>query len=113
MYAGRAVEYGACREVLAKPTHPYTWGLLESIPSVSTGQEALRPIKGNPPSLVNLPPGCSFSPRCPYVERVGDNLCRTKLPELLRNQPDSTGLSRCHLIDPAGIFKVEVEPGLA
>jgi peptide/nickel transport system ATP-binding protein len=113
MYAGRAVEYGPCREVLARPTHPYTWGLLESIPSISMGQEALRPIKGNPPSLVNLPSGCSFHPRCPYVERVGDNLCRTKLPDLLRNQPDSTNLSRCHLINPLGIFKAEVEPGLA
>jgi len=113
MYAGRAVEYGACHDVLARPTHPYTWGLLESIPSVSTGQEALRPIKGNPPSLVNLPPGCSFSPRCPYVTRVADDRCRTVLPELRHNQPDSTDLSRCHLDDPLGIFTAEVEPGLA
>jgi peptide/nickel transport system ATP-binding protein len=113
MYAGRAVEYGTCRQVLASPTHPYTWGLLESIPSISMGQEALRPIRGNPPSLVNLPPGCSFSPRCPYAERVHDDLCRTQLPELQRNQPGSNDLSRCHLIHPVGIFEAEVEPGLA
>jgi peptide/nickel transport system ATP-binding protein len=113
MYAGRAVEYGACRDVLARPTHPYTWGLLESIPSVSTGMEALRPIRGNPPSLLSLPPGCSFHPRCPYVERVGADLCRTLLPELLPHQPNSTDVSRCHLIDPVGIFEAEVEPGLA
>src|SRR6476646_6986760 len=113
MYAGRAVEYGTSQEVLAAPTHPYTWGLLESIPSVSAEAEMLRPIRGNPPSLVNLPSGCSFHPRCPYVDRVQGNLCRTELPELLRRDSNGTDASRCHLADPEAIFKAEVEPGLA
>ena len=113
MYAGRAVEYGTSQEVLASPTHPYTWGLLESIPSVSAEAEMLRPIRGNPPSLVNLPSGCSFHPRCPYVDRVQGNLCRTELPELLRRDSNGTDASRCHLADPEAIFKAEVEPGLA
>src|SRR6476619_7572157 len=113
MYAGRAVEYGTSQEVLAAPTHPYTWGLLESIPSVSAEAEMLRPIRGNPPSLVHLPSGCSFHPRCPYVDRVQGNLCRTELPELLRRDSNGTDASRCHLADPEAIFKAEVEPGLA
>ncbi|HEX8970852.1 ABC transporter ATP-binding protein [Oryzihumus sp.] len=113
MYAGRAVEYGTAQEVLASPTHPYTWGLLESIPSVSTEHEMLRPIRGNPPSLVNLPSGCSFHPRCPYVDRVAGDLCRTELPELVRRDQVGTDASRCHLADPRAIFTAEVEPGLA
>jgi len=113
MYAGRAVEYGTAQDVLGRPTHPYTWGLLESIPSVSAEHEALRPIKGNPPSLVGLPPGCSFNPRCPYSDRVEGDRCFTELPELLPKSAESSVASRCHLTDPASIFKAEVEPGLA
>ena len=66
MYAGRAVEHGPVREVFADPQHPYTWGLLESMPSVERKVAQLHAIDGTPPSVINLPPGCSFNPRCPH-----------------------------------------------
>ncbi len=66
MYAGRAVEHGPVREVFADPQHPYTWGLLESMPSVERKVAQLHAIDGSPPSVINLPPGCAFNPRCPH-----------------------------------------------
>ena len=66
MYAGCAVEHGPVREVFADPQHPYTWGLLESMPSVERKVAQLHAIDGTPPSVINLPPGCSFNPRCPH-----------------------------------------------
>ena len=66
MYAGRAVEYGPAREVFDAPQHPYTWGLLESMPTVEAKVEHLRAIEGSPPSVIHLPPGCPFHPRCPH-----------------------------------------------
>jgi oligopeptide/dipeptide ABC transporter ATP-binding protein len=67
MYAGRAAEKAPKRDVFYSPHHPYTKGLLESIPSSSASGERLRPIPGAPPSLINLPQGCKFNPRCAYV----------------------------------------------
>jgi peptide/nickel transport system ATP-binding protein len=66
MYAGRAVEHGPAAEVFARPQHPYTWGLLESMPSVEGKVAFLRAIDGSPPSVIHLPPGCPFHPRCPH-----------------------------------------------
>jgi peptide/nickel transport system ATP-binding protein len=66
MYAGRAMELGARAEIFARPLHPYTWGLLESIPRVVSKGEPLLPIEGAPPSLIHVPPGCPFHPRCPH-----------------------------------------------
>ena len=67
MYAGRAVELGPTDELFDQPLHPYTWGLLESIPRRrAEGLERLVPIEGSPPSLINVPPGCPFHPRCPH-----------------------------------------------
>jgi peptide/nickel transport system ATP-binding protein len=66
MYAARAMEIGTKDEVFDQPLHPYTWGLLESIPRVDRRGEKLIPIEGSPPSLINLPQGCVFRPRCPY-----------------------------------------------
>jgi peptide/nickel transport system ATP-binding protein len=66
MYAGRAVEHGPAAEVFARPQHPYTWGLLESMPSVEGKVAHLRAIEGSPPSVIHLPPGCPFHPRCPH-----------------------------------------------
>jgi peptide/nickel transport system ATP-binding protein len=68
MYAGRIVERAPTRRIFAAPEHPYTWGLLGSIPRLDAprGRE-LVPIPGRPPSLIELPSGCSFHPRCPYV----------------------------------------------
>jgi peptide/nickel transport system ATP-binding protein len=68
MYAGRIVEAADTRTMFRAPEHPYTWGLLQSIPRLDKARdEELIPISGRPPSLISLPSGCSFHPRCPYV----------------------------------------------
>jgi peptide/nickel transport system ATP-binding protein len=68
MYAGRIVERANVRTIFAAPQHPYTWGLLGSIPRLTSPRDVdIVPISGRPPSLINLPSGCSFHPRCPYV----------------------------------------------
>jgi oligopeptide/dipeptide ABC transporter ATP-binding protein len=68
MYAGRTVEHGAKRDVFADPQHPYTWGLLASIPRVDQPRRKRLPsIAGAPPSLIDLPPGCAFRPRCAHA----------------------------------------------
>jgi peptide/nickel transport system ATP-binding protein len=69
MYAGRIVERGTAQEIFTVPQHPYTWGLLKSIPRLDNPRgEELVPIPGRPPSLINRPSGCHFHPRCPYVQ---------------------------------------------
>ena len=71
MYAGRIVEYADKDTIFAMPEHPYTWGLLKSIPRLDSPRgEELVPIPGRPPSLILKPPGCSFHPRCPYVREA-------------------------------------------
>jgi len=68
MYAGRVVEHSSTERMFSTPQHPYTWGLLKSIPRLDTPRsEDLVPISGRPPSLINRPTGCHFHPRCPYV----------------------------------------------
>ncbi|MEV4694193.1 ABC transporter ATP-binding protein [Micromonospora echinospora] len=82
MYGGRAVEHGSVERVLRAPQHPYTWGLLSSVPSLHADADAdLVPIPGNPPSLINLPSGCAFHPRCRWADVNGDR-SRTEIPEL-------------------------------
>ena len=94
MYGGRAVEYGTTRQILTHPEMPYTWGLLSSVPDVTADPNArLIPIKGNPPSLLNPPKGCAFHPRCPHMDKVPGNLCKTELPELTRG-PARRGRAR-------------------
>jgi peptide/nickel transport system ATP-binding protein len=66
MYAGRAMELGTRDAVFERPLHPYTWGLLESVPHVEQRGARLIPIEGSPPSLIHVPPGCPFHPRCPH-----------------------------------------------
>ena len=112
MYAGRIAEIGPVRDVIHSPRHPYTWGLLQSIPSAGaehTGDQ-LRPIKGMPPSLINLPTGCSFHPRCPYVMDV----CKKEEPHLLPAAVAGNGahLSACHLSleEKQRIWQQEVAP---
>ncbi len=69
MYAGRIVEHASAERIFADPQHPYTWGLLRSIPRLTAARtEELVPIAGRPPSLINRPSGCYFHPRCPYVQ---------------------------------------------
>ncbi|WP_069815737.1 ABC transporter ATP-binding protein [Streptomyces sp. TP-A0874] len=83
MYAGRAVERGSVAEVLSNPQHPYTWGLLSSMPRLSASvDEALTPIPGTPPSLLAPPSGCPFHPRCAYVAEVGASRCTGERPAL-------------------------------
>jgi oligopeptide/dipeptide ABC transporter ATP-binding protein len=74
MYAGRIIEQADAREIYANPRHPYTLGLLRSVPRLDEPRRArLDPIQGQPPDLTRLPPGCAFSPRCAYkVERCGE-----------------------------------------
>ncbi|MFI1969196.1 peptide ABC transporter ATP-binding protein [Streptomyces cinnamoneus] len=93
MYAGRAVERGTVREVLGSPRHPYTWGLLGSMPRLASAvDEPLHPIPGTPPSLLAPPPGCPFHPRCGFTGEVAGERCRTQRPEL----PEGRGAA-CHL----------------
>ncbi len=80
MYAGKLVETGSTDEVFYRPRMPYTLGLLGSLPRMDqSDKQRLTPIKGAPPSLLNLPPGCPFTPRCPIAEPV----CDTEEPALL------------------------------
>jgi peptide/nickel transport system ATP-binding protein len=83
MYAGRAIEYGSAEDIFDRPQHPYTWGLLGSMPRIDQERtERLIPIKGSPPSLINVPPGCAFHPRCNYAHLNG-GASETEVPELL------------------------------
>jgi peptide/nickel transport system ATP-binding protein len=110
MYAGRAVEYGPTGDLFRRPEHPYTWGLLTSVPRLDRErEERLRPIRGTPPSLINLPPGCKFHPRCPYAERLGE-ICWTVEPELMEGPNQHS--TRCHLgpVKARQVFVDEVEP---
>jgi peptide/nickel transport system ATP-binding protein len=114
MYGGRAVENGPTREILTHPEMPYTWGLMSSVPDVTADTEVrLIPIPGNPPSLLNPPPGCPFHPRCPHVDKVPGDLCRTELPELVAGQRGPGHLKRCHLVDPETIYETEILPEIA
>jgi len=90
MYAGRIVETGRVSEVFGRPAHPYTEGLLRSMPP-SGGKGKLSPIPGAPPSLSAIPPGCPFRPRCPYAEPI----CETDRPELVLVGATSRA-SACH-----------------
>jgi oligopeptide/dipeptide ABC transporter ATP-binding protein len=93
MYGGRAVETGDVHTIFESPRHPYTIGLMESLPVLTVAEDWLRPIPGQPPSLISLPPGCAFHPRCSLSN--GRSLCRTDIPELQETgQPEH--LSRCH-----------------
>ncbi|MFE3184532.1 ABC transporter ATP-binding protein [Streptomyces violascens] len=78
MYAGRIVEQAPVHEIYKKPAHPYTKGLLESIPRLDQKGQELYAIKGLPPNLMHIPPGCAFNPRCPMAQDV----CRTDVPPL-------------------------------
>ena len=99
MYAGRGVEKGSAKQVLAQPAHPYTYGLLKSLPSHSEDLEELHAIPGAPPSLLNLPSGCSFHPRCEFKDLVGAE-CVTTLPQWRPAPGLASREIRCHLQDP-------------
>ena len=114
MYAGRAVEYGPCKEILTHPQMPYTWGLLSSVPDLTASTEAkLIPIRGNPPSLLNPPPGCAFEPRCDHVAKVGGDLCRTTLPDLTPASSGGNHTKRCHIKNADEVYEAEILPEIA
>src|SRR3954467_9242471 len=101
MYGGRCVETGSVNALFYEPEMPYSWGLLTSMPRMDrTRQERLQPIPGQPPSLIQVPKGCVFNPRCNYSDHVPGRRCFTERPELLPTSGGSSGHSlRCH-IDP-------------
>ncbi|GAA2699772.1 MULTISPECIES: ABC transporter ATP-binding protein [Nonomuraea] len=112
MYGGKCVEYGAAETVFYDPEHPYTWGLLGSMPRLDRERtERLLPIKGSPPSLINVPPGCAFHPRCPYAERT-EGRAETEVPELLKTSPGH--LVRCHMApeERRQLWESEIKPML-
>ncbi|HET7482257.1 MAG TPA: ABC transporter ATP-binding protein [Actinomycetota bacterium] len=96
MYAGRVVESGDIQTVFHEPRHPYTVGLLDSLPRLEADEKWLRPIPGQPPSLINIPPGCPFHPRC--FLREGREVCRTDIPPL-RPAGSADQKSACHFAE--------------
>ena len=96
MYAGRVAENGSAGDVFRQPGHPYTWGLLSSMPRLDVARvDRLRPIRGTPPSLINVPSGCPFHPRCAYPPQVGGDRCSTEVPVLRETGPGHR--VACHL----------------
>jgi oligopeptide transport system ATP-binding protein len=76
MYTGRVIEQGKAMDAFVQPAHPYTQGLLDSLPRLDSADERLFAIKGLPPNLMRIPPGCPYSPRCPRVQ----DICRSNPP---------------------------------
>ena len=97
MYAGRVVEHGDVFSIFATPRHPYTVGLLESLPRLATDAGELQPIVGQPPSMITLPPGCAFHPRCALSR--GRAVCSTDVPELRAVGDDTGRRSACHFAE--------------
>jgi peptide/nickel transport system ATP-binding protein len=85
MYAGRIMEYGPARQIFEQPQHPYTWGLLDSMPTIERRLAALVPIDGSPPSLLAPPSGCPFHPRCRYRFEP----CPVERPPLVAPVPEA------------------------
>ncbi len=97
MYAGKVVELADVFTIFNAPRHPYTLGLLNSLARLDAEQEMLHPIPGQPPSLVSLPPGCHFHPRCELSH--GRVVCRTDPPALRPFGEGGDHLSRCHFAE--------------
>jgi peptide/nickel transport system ATP-binding protein len=109
MYAGKIVESGSAEDIYYRPDHPYSIGLLNSIPKIGELEsKRLVAIPGQPPSLINLPQGCSFRARCSFTDRVAGNLCATTAPTLENKTTEH--FSRCHLSE-AELIKARAEIG--
>jgi oligopeptide transport system ATP-binding protein len=105
MYAGRPVEYGSVDQVFYNPLHPYTWGLMDSLPEYAVGEKStLCPIKGQPPSLIDVPSGCSFHPRCPYAQP------RCTIEEPGYREIESGHSAACHFAGEAGFTRSDACP---
>jgi oligopeptide transport system ATP-binding protein len=112
MYAGKVVENTDVHTLFSSPRHPYTIGLMESLPRVDVDEEWLRPIPGAPPSLISRPPGCAFHPRC-FLSQ-GRERCRTEVPPL--RPVEGTGhLSACHFAEELAdhVIGSRIEPTAA
>ena len=94
MYAGRVVETGDVETIFTAPRNPYTIGLMNSVPRVTGADDLLVPIPGSPPSMISVPPGCAFHPRC--FLSSGRDRCRAEVPEL--KDVGAGHLSRCHFV---------------
>jgi peptide/nickel transport system ATP-binding protein len=95
MYAGRIVERGSAEQIFASPQHPYTWGLLRSIPRLEGAGGELVPIAGRPPSLISRPSGCHFHPRCPYAQPD-----HARIDPPLQPLPDEPAHAAACLLEP-------------
>jgi peptide/nickel transport system ATP-binding protein len=95
MYAAKIAERAPVDELFTRPRHPYTWGLLGSLPRIGVDVDRLVQIPGSPPSLLHPPAGCRFHTRCPHVMSV----CRTVEPDLERSPHEAAHLDACHLDD--------------
>jgi peptide/nickel transport system ATP-binding protein len=93
MYAAKVAEHAPVRKLFNRPHHPYTWGLLGSLPRLDADVDRLVQIPGQPPSLLRPPNGCRFHPRCPYVM----DKCRTDVPALVGISDEPDHLQACHL----------------
>jgi peptide/nickel transport system ATP-binding protein len=112
MYAGRAVEYATAHEIFTAPQHPYTWGLLGSMPRLDRERtERLKPIQGTPPSLINVPSGCPFHPRCSYAQ-LTDGASQTVRPEFTEISPRH--FLACHLTsqERQRVWEDDIKPTL-
>ena len=97
MYAGQVVEVAGVESIFARPAHPYTQGLIASIPGRASSGE-LYAIPGSVPSPIDPPPGCRFRPRCPHAAKTG---CGEIAPEMVRVAPDHS--VACHLFTQGGL----------
>ncbi|WP_067826149.1 ABC transporter ATP-binding protein [Actinomadura kijaniata] len=112
MYAGRSVEQASVEDAFHRPLHPYTWGLLGSMPRLDRDRtERLMPIKGTPPSLINVPSGCAFNPRCAYRDLNGGK-SETDRPELVEVEPGHKAACHLPLDRRREIWDTEIRPKL-
>jgi peptide/nickel transport system ATP-binding protein len=112
MYAGTVVETGPVEEIFSAPQHPYTWGLLSSVMRLDrTRSERLRAVPGSPPSLIDVPAGCPFHPRCGYASLAGP-LTTTVRPELALVAPGHRVACHLPVSTRERIFRTEVAPHL-
>jgi len=97
MYGGKIVEHGDVHTIFQNPRHPYTIGLMDSLPKLTEDEDWLRPIPGQPPSLINRPPGCAFHPRC-FLSQ-GRLRCREEVPALRTADGGTDHASACHFAE--------------
>lgn len=103
MYAGRIFEQGSVEDIFYRSKNPYTYSLLRSLPRLDIEQSKLQPIRGNPPSLIDLPRGCPFHPRCDFAQEI----CKEQVPEL--KKVGENHYSYCHFANELNFNGGEIE----